>query len=642
MAVTPAQFIETLERLHLLEPGQLDEIKLRAVPAGDAASLLRDLSQRGWLTAFQADLLQRGSGQELLLGSYVLLDKLGDGGSVFRARNWKLRRLAAVKLIRKEQLASEVAVKRFHREIRALAQLDHPNLVRAYDADEVDGRPFFAMEFVDGIDLERLVREHGPLPPGLACEYIRQAAVGLQHAHERGLVHRNLKPSNLLLARNKDTGTIKVLDLGLALQFDRPSSEQSITLTQLHTTLGTPDYMAPEQSVAAHRVDIRADLYSLGCSLYYLLTGKVPFPGNSVADTLLKHQMEQPEPIESLRRDVPEAVAAICRKLMEKKPENRLQTPADLVAALEPLAPKAAAASSGGAPLLRAIVAKAAPKRASRPGTDKSRRLLLASAVALVMVLCFLVVLIVNRRTPASQAGNSQAAVKSDTSKKPKSTPVKAKVKEPERFALAFDGEASHVSVPNFRYQGNHPLTLEAWVVPRQVSGDRAVFCDYEYGGVGLGIEKGSWAFTMHNGRAYQYAIGGRPALGERVHVAGVYDEKKLTIYVDGKARGRCNWSGKYRASRMAFMIGCNPGREGITNRFDGIIDEVRASRVARYSGDFTPAARFEPDDNTILLYHFDEGQGEKVHDASPKRTDGAISGALWVPEFDMGEPRSK
>jgi hypothetical protein len=143
----------------------------------------------------------------------------------------------------------------------------------------------------------------------------------------------------------------------------------------------------------------------------------------------------------------------------------------------------------------------------------------------------------------------------------------------------------------------------------------------------------------MHNGQSYQYAVGGRPALGERVHVAGVYDGKRLTIYVDGRARGRATWTGKYRISSKPFLIGGNPGRAGIINVFDGIIDEARASRVARYSGDFTPAARFEPDANTIFLYHFDEGKGDVAHDASPKRTDGVISKVLWVPELDVGEP---
>jgi serine/threonine protein kinase len=301
----------------------------------DPRALARELLRREWLTAFQANRLLQGRGQELLLGSYVLLEQVGSGGmgEVFKARNRKLGRVAALKVIRRERLADDAAVRRFHREIRAAAQLTHPNIVLAYDADQVGGTHFFVMEFVEGQELGRLIKQRGPLPVATACDCVRQAALGLQHAHERGLVHRDIKPHNLLLTRH---GVVKVLDLGLARLNATAEGEASTTVTHEGMVMGTPDYMAPEQAEESHAVDIRADLYSLGCTLYYLLSGQVPFPGGSLLQKLRRHQSEEPMPIEYLRPDVPAAVAAVVRTLMAKRPEDRYQTPAELAAALNP------------------------------------------------------------------------------------------------------------------------------------------------------------------------------------------------------------------------------------------------------------------------------------------------------------------
>jgi tRNA A-37 threonylcarbamoyl transferase component Bud32 len=272
----------------------------------------------------------------------VLLEKLGEGGmgQVFKAKDRKQGRVVALKLIRKERLDDPDAVRRFEREVRAAAALDHPNIVRAYGADRVGGTLLLAMEHVEGaIDLGALVKKDGPLPVGRACDYVRQAALGLQQPYERGIVHRDIKPTNLLLTA--DGGVVKILDLGLA-RLDRPRAgdETVSSMTQEGTILGTPDFLAPEQALEPHGVDIRADLYSLGCTFYYLLTGRVPFPAGSLLLKLNKHQNEQPPPVEALRSDVPPGVARVVRKLMAKDPGDRYRTPAELAAAL--------AATSGG------------------------------------------------------------------------------------------------------------------------------------------------------------------------------------------------------------------------------------------------------------------------------------------------------
>ncbi len=198
-----AAFVDALRQHKLLEPSQLEELTgTLQTNFTDPRALAGELVQRGWLSSYQVNQLFQGKGHELLLGSYVLLELLGEGGMglVFKARNWKLGKIVALKLIRKERLAHADAVRRFQREVRATAQLEHPNIVRAFDADEVGGTHFLIMEYVEGVDLSRLVKQSGPLPIGTACDFIRQAALGLQHAFERGLVHRDIKPHNLLVS----------------------------------------------------------------------------------------------------------------------------------------------------------------------------------------------------------------------------------------------------------------------------------------------------------------------------------------------------------------------------------------------------------------------------------------------------------
>jgi formylglycine-generating enzyme required for sulfatase activity len=274
---------------------------------------------------------------------------------VFKARHAKLGRIVALKLIRKERLESPVAVKRFQRECMAAARLDHPNVVRAYDADEDGGTHFFAMEYVEGTDLARLVKEKGPLSVAEACDCARQAALGLQHAFEKGMVHRDIKPHNLL--RTTD-GVLKILDMGLArFSLGAADGESSSSLTQDGALMGTPDYIAPEQARDSKNADIRADLYSLGCTLFYLLTGRVPFGGGTLTEKLLSHQMDPVPDVRQLRPDVPEAVGQVVTTLMAKKPEDRYQAPAETVKALEE-------ASRGRS----AIRPTAAPARRRRPG----------------------------------------------------------------------------------------------------------------------------------------------------------------------------------------------------------------------------------------------------------------------------------
>jgi CheY-like chemotaxis protein len=286
-----------------------------------------------------------------VIAGYEVLGELGRGGMgvVYKARHHRMDRLVALKVIEKQFLASPDAVQRFYQEARAVAQLCHPNIVLAYDAGEVDDTHYLAMEYIDGTDLARLVKQNGPLPVSLACDFVRQAALGLQHAHERGLVHRDIKPSNMLVTfpvraggaapvgtPSGSGGIIKVLDLGMALLMRAPEAPAKPThLTHVGGVHGTADYMAPEQWVNAHTVDIRADLYSLGCTFYFLLTGCVPFPGDQPMEKMLKHHFDEPAPLEESRPDVPPHVIAIVRRLLAKRPQDRYDEPAKLAEALQ-------------------------------------------------------------------------------------------------------------------------------------------------------------------------------------------------------------------------------------------------------------------------------------------------------------------
>jgi WD40 repeat protein/serine/threonine protein kinase len=324
--------LDELRRLGALDPAQLEA--LRPAPCGDAKALAKDLLGRGWVTPYQVNQIFQGKGDELLLGPYLLLERLGAGGmgQVYKARHRKLGRVVALKVIRKERLAHPEAVQRFLREIRAAAQLDHPNVVRAFDAEEAGGVHFLAMEYVEGTDLARLVKERGPLPVAAACDCARQAALGVQHAHAKGLVHRDVKPSNLLLMRD---GAVKVLDLGLARLPPPPGTDDaSGPLTHEGMVMGTPDYIAPEQAEESHAVDGRADVYALGCTLFFLLTGRPPFDGGSAARKVARHLAEPPPPLEASRPDAPAGLAALVRAMLAKRPEDRVQTAAEVAHAL--------------------------------------------------------------------------------------------------------------------------------------------------------------------------------------------------------------------------------------------------------------------------------------------------------------------
>ncbi|HEY7326127.1 MAG TPA: family 16 glycoside hydrolase [Gemmataceae bacterium] len=277
---------------------------------------------------------------------YEILRELGRGGMgvVYLAKNKLMDRLEVLKVVNKTLLDHPGAVERFLREIRSAAKLSHANVVGAYSAVQQGELLAFAMEYVEGQDLANLVKSQGPLPVPHACYYVQQAASGLQHAHEKGMVHRDIKPQNLILAREGKRHIVKVLDFGLAKVMREKTEDTG--LTGEGKMLGTPDYIAPEQTLDAAKADIRADIYSLGCTLYYLLAGRPPFSANSLGAILLAHQMQEAEALNLVRPEVPEELAAVVRKMMAKSPANRYQKPLEVVQALSPFVKQAAASKA--------------------------------------------------------------------------------------------------------------------------------------------------------------------------------------------------------------------------------------------------------------------------------------------------------
>ena len=325
---TTAPFLQTLRELQLVFPAQEKQFVDLGKQFVDPRELARRLVALGWLTPYQVNRLVQGRGRELVVGPYRLLESIGRGGmgQVFKARHTLMQRVVALKVIRPAWLPEPEARQRFLREIQAAAKLAHPNVVMAHDAAQVDDSFYLAMELVEGTDLDKMLQKQGRLPVAQACDYAHQAALGLQHAHEHGMVHRDVKPSNLMVS---GAGVVKVLDFGLA----QVRTEREANLTRDGQLMGTPNYMAPEQAIQAAAVDIRADVYSLGCTLYHLLTGQPPFKEKSLSEKLLAHQTHAPPPVGQLVA-VPTELEEIVRGMMAKRPEDRPQTPALVADAL--------------------------------------------------------------------------------------------------------------------------------------------------------------------------------------------------------------------------------------------------------------------------------------------------------------------
>lgn len=399
---------------------------------------------------------------------YRTVELLGQGGMgrVYRAEHRLMNRMVALKVINRDLLAERSVVDRFRREVQAAAQLSHPNIVTAYDAEEVGDVHVLAMELVDGTDLSEVVKRKGPLPVDVACDVICQAAAGLQHAHDCGMVHRDIKPHNLMVTTN---GRVKILDFGLASlsansetalhmlpAWNVAGTDSSVPaesegtppenrLTNVGCTMGTPDFVSPEQADDAHAADARSDIYSLGCTLYFLLAGTPPFAQGSTEEKLDAHRRREPQPIEHLRSDLPARVADSVRRMMAKDPADRFQTPAEVSAALESFV--------GRSSSLKSAVTRA-PSVFSfrRPSTFGRVATTVASAALLVPAAVLLAGYFLPDDPPKSP--DSTANAKSDAESSRQSPPVRKPIPDinaSTEYAEVFHSPSSDVTPEVFR-----------------------------------------------------------------------------------------------------------------------------------------------------------------------------------------------
>ncbi len=710
MEVVLAQFIKSLTSSGLMTAAQVDDF-VDSLPAEnkptDGAELARLLVRNKKLTRFQAQAVYQGKGTGLILGDYVVLDRIGQGGmgQVYKAQHKVMKRVVALKTLPSAATKSEKAVQRFRREVEVAARLAHPNIVTAHDAGESQGVHYLVMENVEGSDLSVLVRTKGTLPVQKALDYVLQAARGLEYAHSQNVIHRDIKPSNLLL---DNKGTVKVLDMGLARlntavgAYDSTGDE---SLTGTGQAMGTIDFMPPEQAENTKAADEKSDIYSLGCTLFYLLVGRSVYAGDTAVMKLLAHREAEIPLLRAQRPDVPEKLDLVFRKMVAKRPQDRQASMTEVIAELQecaapspdqyeetvdldarrldspvrgtqPALATERTPADESLPLDMPVISPVDDSLLSRPKKAKlsTQQIIYGSVAAAVCFLVLVVGLAIAFRPPEKEVAGGEETVSVEKTKAAKKSltpsseprdekgggnqrplsgtasvaglsPVAA-VDFGDNWALEFDGKFERVQIPTLDYDGAHSITFEALVTPHRLGAGDVVRTK------GLCListsSRKSWQAVLYMSEPdeqYQVSFTGAET-DTPVHLAGQFSTNTLALYVNGKKTLQpvgvvasqqkrvleqdesVSGTMKFTDGYGFFIGGCEGNAE---HEFHGTIDEVRISNIARYTEDFTPQRRFEPDEHTLALYHFDEGTGDVLEDSSGNGHHGKIVGAKWV-----------
>ena len=602
------------------------------------------------------------------LGDYVLISVLGQGGmgTVYEALHVRLDKKVAVKVLSADRVKNAESLERFTRETMAIGKLAHPNIIQALDAREENGNYFFVMEYAEGADLEELAKFVTPFKIADVCEMVRQAADGLQHAYESKLVHRDIKPSNLFLANlNNSTGqiksvTLKILDLGLA-RIVSSTPKESLTATQ--QIVGTLDYIAPEQIEESRDVDIRADLYSLGCTLYFLLTHHRPFAEKkSQFQKMQAHVETVPAPVIQYRAEIPAELNAIVMKLLSKKPEDRFSTPAELGDALAPFCEEADLVelmdqfckerkvhSPGSHDLTKNIVKSDTGKPGNRIRTkDKSKHRWMIPVLSVGAVFLLAVYggnfFKTEIDAPIQKIVENTVEVKNAGIKEEQKNVILDEKKY--QYALELDGIDDFIET-DFKYIDAIPITFEVKVVygftdlPRKME----LICNAETAGMSLSItDEGLPFFQFHDGVYFTRKKSSTAIIeGSMNHIAAIYDGIGLSLFVNGKRQGlSVPVRRRHHSSPLSIHIGANPdpqleGRPqaGFRSLVKGLIREVRISKGVCYEDDFQVPKHFKSDANTILHYRFTKNNSKYIQDLSDNNHNGIIHGGAKVVSWE-------
>lgn len=564
------------------------------------------------------------------IGDYDLQDMIGRGGmgAVYRAVHRRMDRTVALKVLRREISRDPVLKQRFEREVRAAAKLSHPNIVAAYDAREEDGLYCLITEFIDGDDLNAMVRRDGPLPVPETVDVILQAARGLEYAHARGIIHRDIKPANLLCDSD---GTVRILDMGLARIAADGSDAEATDLTSTGMVMGTAAYMSPEQARNTKNADARSDIYSLGCTLFFLLTGRPTYSGETIVDTIFAHASDPiPSLSESTDQPIPPELEQLFCRMVAKQADERFASMTEVMTALESLpssdAPAASEPPVSPQPNVESP-AKAADSQtefvaaASVSDVDNSRAKPTKLAVGAIVVAIAAAIawpFLSPSETEPQETGESPANV--DRSR---------------GFSLKFDGRSSYVAVPTLVPDPTKPVTLE-------------VICEVDEFRTSNMI---SWLgpdwmalFLMDDGRFGVGRLDGaqprliraetRAQTGQTYHVAGQWDGNDLSLFINGELAETRAMGFELTETEGGLYIGgvrpeLLPGDQN-DRFFNGQIDAVRISYDVVYSASFSVPDRLEVGSETLVLYQFDEGSGTTTaNSVSPEHT-GTLTNTQW------------
>jgi len=602
------QFVKQLEENGILASETLKDFVPPAAAPKDAEELAKELIRKKKLTKFQAEEVYRGKGKSLVLGNYLLMDRIGQGGmgAVFKAQHRKMKRLVAIKMLPPAMMKDAAAAARFQREVEAAAKLRHTNIVAADDADEANGQHFLVMECVEGIDLAALVQKNGPVSVAHAVNYILQAACGLEFAHAKGVVHRDIKPANLLLGKD---GVLKILDMGLA-RIEGDAAGQA-ELTGTGAIMGTIDYMAPEQAKSTKHADARADIYSLGCSLYYLLTGKATYEGDTLMAKLLAHQSQPIPSLRAARPDVSEQLDAVFQRMVAKQVDERYQTASEVIADLERLlkdqptaSPQQPAVGSSSRSGLTSFLKKdlstrpvsathpvthpaAVSANADRPPNNKKRIQVAGGVLAALALMAVLVIAFSGKKRQTSELVQTETNVDGPNSTKPASVPV--------HFVPLFNGQ-----------------DLSGWEVTRDdhrswrvENGEIAVSC--------ADVQSASVLYTENRYANYRLRLEYKVDPGARCKFVPRFSQAEAD---DGNQAGMTLLDDEFFASERGAPLR-GPRRTGYFCVTRGTKNNVRADEV----GDVNPAGSWNVvevevaaqwfsctlNGKTILRAHLDE-----------------------------------